>query len=449
MTDRGKSRQGTRWIAWSGLVALGLAAGPSARGQSTGDEVRREARRPDRGPISTRGDERRDTVYLPPGRLERLGVRSEPARPSTHPGALVLRGALTIDPERLVRVRARFGGEVVEVGTTRGAEGKERHLRPGDRVARDQTLAVIWSSELSHLKNELLNILSRLHLERETLGRIENLHKQGVVSARVYQEDKRELEEYEIEAARAERSLQARGVTPAEIEAVSAEADTVRTQGKRTPFNREKSWARFPIHSPIDGRILDAKAADGDTVESNEVIFRIADLSQLLAQVTISEADLPAVEAQPRPVRWTLRIEGRPNAAPLRDVIELFGAEIDPRDHTTTLTGIIENPEERLRPGQAITAEIDLPLDPDVVEVAASSQLASDGQGQSLIFVQPDPNEPVFVLRPVRAVRVAPGFLIVRNDPKGGLRAGEQVVTAGAEKLKAMLDGAAPIDVAR
>src|SRR4051812_48718197 len=377
--------------------------------------------------------------------MARLGVRTEPARIATHPGALVLRGMLAIDPERLVRVRARFGGEVVEVGTTRGAEGKMRHLRSGDRVGRDTLLAIIWSSELSQLKNDLLNVISRLHLERETFERVEKLHKQGVVTERSFQEDKRELEEYEIEAARAERSLQARGVTAEEVDAVAAEAEVVRKQGKRSPFNKEKSWARFPIHSPIDGRILDAKAADGDTVDTNEVMFVIVDMSQLLARVTIREADLPAVESLPSPVRWTLRIEGRPTVAPLQDVVEIFGAEIDPREHTTTLTGIIDNREERLRPGQTITAEIDLPLDPTLVEVAGSSRIAGDDRGQASVFVQTDPDEPVFVLRSVRATRVASGLLIVRDALKGGLRPGERVVVQGAEKLKAMLDGAAPI----
>jgi len=333
----------------------------------------------------------------------------------------------------------------VEVGTTRGAEGKMRHLRSGDRVGRDTLLAIIWSSELSQLKNDLLNVISRLHLERETFERVEKLHKQGVVTERSFQEDKRELEEYEIEAARAERSLQARGVTAEEVDAVAAEAEVVRKQGKRSPFNKEKSWARFPIHSPIDGRILDAKAADGDTVDTNEVMFVIVDMSQLLARVTIREADLPAVESLPSPVRWTLRIEGRPTVAPLQDVVEIFGAEIDPREHTTTLTGIIDNRDERLRPGQTITAEISLPLDPTLIEVAASTQIAGNDRGQVSVFVQTDPDEPVFVLRAVRTVRIAPGFLVVRDDPKEGLRPGERVVVQGAEKLKATLDGAAPI----
>ena len=445
-----KWRQGDRMAGWLGLLALALANGPAARGQEAVDDPRRVGLPAQQGPpTSPRGDERRDTVYLSTGRMEQLGVRTEPARAATHPGSLVLRGLLAIDPAHLIRVRPRFGGEVVEVGKTRGADGKERRLRPGDRVARDQLLAIVWSSELSQQKNDLLNTLSRLHLERETFERIKALHKQGIVAARVYQEDKRELEEFEIEAARAERSLLARGVTPAEIEGVESEAQNVREQGKRSPFNRDTSWARFPIRSPIDGRIMDAKAADGDTVETNEVVFLLADLGHLLARATIAEDDLPAVEGLPRPVHWALHVESRPEAAPLLDVVELFGTELDPREHTTTLTGIIENLNERLRPGQSITATIDLPLDPKLVEVNAPAQLAGDGQGRTLIFVQSDPEEPVFVLRPVRQVRIAPGLLIVRNDAKGGVRVGERVVVAGAEKLKAMLDGAAPIDVAR
>src|SRR5437763_1607431 len=90
----------------------------------------------------------------------------------------------------------------------RGPRGalEERELGPGDRVAKGQRLAIVWSSELSERKNALLETLSRLRLERETFDRINALHKEKVVSTRDFQEAKRELEQSAIEAARAERS---------------------------------------------------------------------------------------------------------------------------------------------------------------------------------------------------------------------------------------------------
>src|SRR4051794_23456399 len=125
-----------------GLVALIVVCGPTARGRAAVDDARPEDARPERGPALPASDERRNTVYLPASMARRLGVRTEPARVATHSGALFLRGVLAIDPAHHVRVRPRFGGEVVEVGTTRGAEGEERELGPGDRVAKGQRLAI-------------------------------------------------------------------------------------------------------------------------------------------------------------------------------------------------------------------------------------------------------------------------------------------------------------------
>ena len=182
-----------------------------------------------------------------------------------------------------------------------GAEGEPRRLGQGDRVTKGQLLAIVWSSELSQIKNALLDAFSRVSLERETIARLGGLRKEGAISARDYQEARRELEESEIEAARQERSLRARGATAEDIAAVQAEAETVHARGGRSPFNPEKSWARFSIRSPIDGRILDARAADGDTVEADEVVYQVADLGRLLVHVAIHESDLPAVEAHPPP----------------------------------------------------------------------------------------------------------------------------------------------------
>src|SRR4051794_34216874 len=190
-----------RGAALLGLVVLSVGPGPMARGQQPKGDPRGETIATDRGEDSPGREPRRDTVFLPSSLASRLGVRAEPVRATTHPGTLVLRGVLAIDPSRQIRIRPRFAGEVVDVGVTAGAEGDERMLKPGDRVTRGQLLAIVWSSELSQKKNELLNAFSRLSLERETFNRLKGLHKEGVISSRDQQEAKRELEEADIEAA--------------------------------------------------------------------------------------------------------------------------------------------------------------------------------------------------------------------------------------------------------
>lgn len=432
-------QRGLWWIAVFGLAGLG-AAGAGSHGQSPPSAGVAEDRPDNNG---GRGASRRDTVLLSPELMTRLGVKTEAAREATHPGSLVLRGTLVIDPAQMIRVRPRFGGEVVETGTVPDVEGGTRRLRVGDSVDRNQMLAVVWSSELSEKKNGLLEALARARLRRAAFDRVKDLHEKGILGARNIQEADHDLEEAEIEAARADRSLRARGVTEAEVQAIASESRKVAAQNTRTPFDPERSWARFTVRSPIAGRVIEARAALSDTVDANDVIYEIADLSLVLARVKIHEAELPMVEALPKPVHWTLRLENRPEAPPLSDVIDIIGVQIDPVDHTATLTGIVENRDGRLHPGGSITAEIALPAGPGLVEIPASARVGDPGADEPFVFVQPDAEEPVFTIRPIRPVRVSREFITVRNATRDGLRPGDRVVTAGASKLKAILDGSA------
>jgi cobalt-zinc-cadmium efflux system membrane fusion protein len=432
-------QRGLWWIVLLGVVGLGTAGagphGPSppSAGVTPGDNP---------GSVE-RAVSRRDTVLLSPELMTQLGIKTEAAREATHPGVLVLRGTLVIDPAQMIRVRPRFGGEVVETGIVPDVEGGTRRLRVGDPVDRNQMLAVVWSSERSERKNGLLEALARARLKRAAFDRVKDLHEKGILGARNIQEADHDLEEAEIEAARADRSLRARRVSEAEVQAIASESRKVAAQNTRTPFDPERSWARFTVRSPIAGRVIEARAALSDTVDANEVIYEIADLSRVLARVKIHEAELPMVEALPKPVRWTLRLENRPEAPPLSDVVDIVGVQIDPADHTATLTGIVDNRDGRLHPGESITAEIALPAGPGLVEIPAPARIRGAGTDESFVFVQPDADEAVFTIHPVRPVRVSREFLTVRNATRDGLRPGDRVVTAGASKLKAILDGSA------
>jgi membrane fusion protein, heavy metal efflux system len=391
--------------------------------------------------------EQRDTVRLAPETVDRLGVKVEPARSASHPGSLVLDGTLALDPERVARARPRFHGVVVAVGTTEDGPGQTRPIRPGDTVKPGQVLAVVWSSELSEKKNELLDALLRLRMEKETHKRLEGLRRDRVISAQSYEDAKHELESAEIAVAHAERSLRARGATAEEIKAVEAEADRVRMSNQRSPFDPEHSWARFIVRSPIEGKVIEANVAIDDLVEPDESLVVLADLRRLTVRVKVPEAELPAIDAAPSPLRWALRPKFHPEAAPMGGIIEGIGVMIDPADHTATLSGHVDNRDGRLRPGQTIVATIDLPPDADLVEVPEPSRLRSGGH--DWVFVQPDPDEPTYRLRPVHVERVTPGFLMICNDSAEGLRPGERVVVAGAARLKAALDGAGPHDVSQ
>src|SRR5262249_31594526 len=104
------------------------------------------------------------------------------------PRSLELAGSLAFDSGQMARVRARFAGEVVELGQTQEAgtsasgETEIRALRLGDRVRKGQVLAVVWSSALGEKKSDLIDALSMLRLDRDNLARLIKAESTGAVA---------------------------------------------------------------------------------------------------------------------------------------------------------------------------------------------------------------------------------------------------------------------------
>ena len=97
---------------------------------------------------------KRDALALPADVAKRLGVQTEPVRPSTLPSTLELPCSSIRDSDRLSHVHARFPGEVVELGS---AGSGSRPVAFGQHVRKGQVLAVIWSQDLGEKKSELVD----------------------------------------------------------------------------------------------------------------------------------------------------------------------------------------------------------------------------------------------------------------------------------------------------
>src|SRR5262249_40659134 len=156
-----------------------------------------------------------------------------------------------------------FAGEIVALGTPADEEttlgnpewnSSSRPLRFGDRVRKDQLLAVIWSKDLGEKKSELVDALSRLKLDQETLQRLQDLYRRGSTTERSVREAERAVQADQIAVTRAERTLRSWRLTEEEIKLIRAEAD--RDQGSAdSRRSKDDRWARVEVRSPMDGVI--------------------------------------------------------------------------------------------------------------------------------------------------------------------------------------------------
>jgi cobalt-zinc-cadmium efflux system membrane fusion protein len=432
-----------RWgkvAVWALLVVAGASAvagylfmmlrGENARGADPTTTDGSRAARPTR-PAD-------DTILLPPRVLRSLGIHTKKVLEARQPRTLPsLAGTLALDSNRLVRVHSRFPGEVVKLGTTdeydptKGAEASAgRTLRYGDSVRKKQLLAVVWSKDLGEKKSELVDAASKLKLDREVLERLQGLLKEGGTSERSVREAERAVDSDLIAVARAERTLRSWRLDEEAIAAVRAEAERLGRQAGAA----DESWARVEIRSPQDGVLLEKNVSKGDIVDTSADLFKIADLSKLAFWAHAYEEELPTLQQLHPGSKWTIRLPSRPGET-FEGVFERVGAVIDPNQHTALVYGRVDNAAGQLRVGQFVTAEVQLMPERGELEVPTAA-LVEDGRA-SIVFVQPDPEKPVFVRRRVQVVRRFDDVVHLRA---GAVQRGEFVVDSGAVLLNEAIE---------
>ncbi len=141
----------------------------------------------------------KDSLDVPAGIAARLGVETFPAQSATAPVILEMSGTLMFDSTKLSHVRARFPGEIVQLGMGSGQSGV---VGFGQKVRKNQLLAVVWSQDLGEKKCELIDALSQLRVDEESLQRIKSVTAEGAVPERLLQDAQRKVEADRIAVSR-------------------------------------------------------------------------------------------------------------------------------------------------------------------------------------------------------------------------------------------------------
>jgi cobalt-zinc-cadmium efflux system membrane fusion protein len=410
-----------------------------------------------------------DTVDVDSKVAEKLKIQTAPVGPA-RPRLLELPGSLAIDPQAQARIRTRFPGEVIEIEKVpdpieiqKKGYTVTRPLAPGDEVKQGQRLAVIWSKDLGEKKSELVDGLSALSLDRDTLKRFEEGFAKGIIPEQRVLEQRRQVENDLIAVDRARRTLQSWRLSEEEIKEIEDEAARIRERGGKRDPNKVRDWARVDVVSRIDGTIMEKNCVVGDFIsDSGFNMFVVADLKHLAVWAHAYEEDLPALKdhkeqrrKEGKLVAWKVRLRNEPNADPVDGFIDLIGNVVDPTQHTVLIQGTVqnpnlgtkENPNYRLTAGQYIKATVELPAAKGEVSIPISA-LVEDGK-DSVVFVL-DAKANRFTMRRVAVTRRGLTEAQVRSelreeDTKAGLEAlkeGERVVSSGAIELKAALEDA-------
>ena len=395
-----------------------------------------------------------DTLELTPGVIEALNVRTVPVQKVQQGQMLELSGSLAPDTDHLVPIRSRFAGEVVELGEVQKSDPERvesyQPVTTGDKVKKNQLLAVVWCKDLGEKKSELVDALSLLTLDLDRLERYKKYRGEGIIPEQSMRDAERSVAADRIAIAKAELTLRTYKLTDKEIEAIYKEAERITERVKKGEkgFNKEQeaTWARVEVRAPFDGTVLERNVALGAIIDSSTNIFMLGDLTKLSLFAYVYEEDLPVVLKLPRPIPWSIRLKSDPQADPLHGYVKEIRPFLDPTMHTALIRGQVNNPTGRMISGQFITASIQLPISPDDVEVPTEA-LIEDGH-DSIVFVKGEKNEPRYTMRQVQVLRRTRDKIYIQSEPQDAarsrgcqtLRAGDMVVVGGALELWAALN---------
>jgi HlyD family secretion protein len=349
-----------------------------------------------------------------------------------------------IDPKVKVNISAHIVGKIEKL-----------YFQEGDTVRRGQKLVDLERYAYQALRDraraELAN--RRIEVERAKVGqrtaeliyrRAVNMRQQGIQAQELF--DRAQLE---LENAHAAYHSSEEGVRQSAAMLQQAETDLSRTT----------------IVSPIDGKVVQLNAHEGEVVVTGtmnnpaSVIAVIADLSEILVQAEVGETEVVGIRlGQPAKIR----VDAVSNKEYHGHVAEIGssaavrqGAGAGIRYFNVKV--LIENADDRLRPGMTSQVSIITSTAANSLSVPIQSvvERAPPSASKKKTEEEEDENTPkkkyVFIVkdRKVKMSEVSTGISDATHVAVlSGVKAGDQVVTGPFRILKKLHDGD-PVEITK
>jgi len=433
-------------------------------------------------------DDREGIIKLDEHELAEFGITLTIAESGTLRDTTSLAGEITLNPDRVTHVVARAGGIGHEVLRTVGdyvktgevlavlespelAESKAEYLSRAaqdalattdlDRaktihtntiqlleiIARNPNLDIlreeIHGLDIGANRGNLITTYAELRaaeaiysrektlFEREITSESEYLSaeselKKAIALFQTYRDDLSYTNQRELDSAQrtklvadvslkaAERRLHALGLDENEVDHVRNETDL--------------ELARYEIRATITGRIIDRHLVRGESLNTGEQVFIIADLSSVWGQLTLYQRDLAnVIEGQ------TVLVIGTHDLGTAKATIEYINPILDDKTRTTTARVTLDNQNGNWHPGMFIRAELN-GSKRNAALLVPRTAIQKIG-GEKFIFVETEEGlEP----REVQIGQTDSNSVEIIS----GLQIGERYVVTGGLALKAELNKA-------
>jgi cobalt-zinc-cadmium efflux system membrane fusion protein len=307
-------------------------------------------------------------------------------RPAAGAGTLSLPATIESDPQATQVVSAAIGGRVVALN---------RNL--GEAVRRGEVIAVIESRDAAGLRAEVEAAQARANLARSNLAREERLFALKVSPERDLIAARSAMTEANIALRLAGQQLSAAGVGGGSLN-------------------------RIGVVAPIGGQVTARSVVLGQTVAPDAELFRVANLGRVAINLSLTPADAGRV-------RVGTPVEVRSGASSTTARIRFVSPVLDSATRLVPAVALLENGGGIWRPGESVTAILQIGASGEAVSVADSA--IQTVEGRTSVFVR---TKDGFRAVPVTVTSRVGGMATVT-----GLSGRERLAGGGSFTLKAEL----------
>lgn len=350
-----------------------------------------------------RADSALPAITLDSAVVERLGLVTEPLREQQVVDLIEITAQSTLDPERTHVVASLFTGRI------------DLDSAPlGSTVEKGQILARLESREVAEMISRYLETTTRLEAAQLSYQRESEMRARKLTTEDEYLKVKMAYQE--AAAARAS-AMQA-----ALLVRSSRELALLNTEAPAT------HQAHLPLTAPIAGVVIEKSKLPGQSVETNEELFKIADLSQLQVelQIPIRGADRIRVgDLLPFETLVGPKLSGELTLTMISPIIQKESL-------TFTAIGTLPNPDGLWHVGLPLRVKLGDARAPEVLAVPLSAVVKIEDETHVFVAQPNGRFQPVAVTLGHQSQEAA--------EVLDGLAPGVEVVTAGASLLRAAWD---------
>jgi membrane fusion protein, copper/silver efflux system len=305
------------------------------------------------------GDDSDDgSVRLSPGKIQRTGVKSEPATPRVIRTTIRAPGTIQLDERRISVISMRSESWLQKIA----------NVTTGTRVSKGQPLMEIYSPSISSAAAEYIATIS----SKTTSGT--GLYGRG---------SRQRLMNLDVPDA-VIVAMEKSGSVPIAIE-----------------------WS-----APRDGIVLERNAIEGMRAQPGDVLFRVADTSVVWAMIDVAERELGALAVGQPVVVKARSFPGRQ----FPGKISVVYPQVNRETRTARVRIELPNPDLALLPDMYVDAEISTGSPEPVLAIPESAVL--DTGSRQAVFV--DKGEGRFEPRDVKLGHRGDGYVEVREGISDG-----------------------------